>query len=358
MLYRGLILILFSVLSINLNAQVMSNRPIAPSYSSPATTVLSGRIAVEGASALPPDRTTVILECNDQERARAFSDMKGNFILNVSVSERSGLASAGNTLGVVGDQEWSNCGVYGELSGYQSEKIRLFGTTSRGMVQIGTVMLHPMRAAPGAMISVTSLAAPEKAKDAMEKGKEQEKKGRWAAAAGYFKKALSVYPRYALAWVELGRMQIRQNDFQEAEHSLQEAVSHDSGLLPAYAELARVAAVQKQWKELADVTARVLQTAPDSSPEFWFLNSAANYNLGKVRDAQTSIERALRTDTQHQVPQAEYLYGVILAANKDFKSAADHVSVYLQLKPQAKDAARAKQLLAECQKLAGEQAPH
>ncbi len=356
MLYRAILPALFALLPITLTAQVMPNSPMAQHYSAPTTTVLSGRVAVEAGSA-PPDRTTVILLCNDQERARAFSDMKGNFILNVSLVERGPFANPGSVSGVIDDQEWSNCEVHSELTGYQSGKIRLFGIASRGMVQIGTVMLHPLRPTEQATISITSLAAPEKAKHAMEKGKEQEKKGRWAAAAAYFKKALSVYPRYALAWVELGRMQIRQNDFQEAEHSLQEAVSHDSGLMPAYAELAHIALVQKQWKELADVTAHIVQTAPDSSAEFWFLNSAANYNLGNVRGAQTSIERALRIDSRHQVPQAEYLYGVILAANKDFKSAAEHVSTYLQLKPQAQDAAQARQLLAECQKLAGQQLP-
>jgi len=356
MLYRAVLSALFAFLPNAILAQVTAGNAMTQNYAIPSTTVLSGRVAVESGSA-PPDRATVVLQCNDQERARATSDLKGNFILNVSVAESGGYGTPANRLGAIDDQEWSNCELYGELAGYLSEKIRLFGASSRGMVQVGTLLLHPLRKSSQAMVSVTSLAAPEKAKDAVEKGKQQEKKGRWAAAATYFKKALSVYPRYALAWVELGRMQVRENNFQEAERSLQEAVSHDSGFLPAYAELARIAAIQKQWKELADVTARVVQTAPDASPEFWFLNSAANYNLGNLRDARTSIEHALRLDSQHQFPQTEYLYGVILAADKNFKSAAEHVSTYLQLKPQATDAAQARQLLSECQKLSGEQLP-
>jgi len=355
MQYRAVLSLVLAFLPNAILAQVTADNSMSRNYAIPSTTVLSGRVAVEAGSA-PPERTTVVLQCNDQERASASSDLKGNFIMNVSVVERGDYGSSANRIAGIDDQEWSNCEVYAELAGYLSEKVRLFGTSSRGMVQVGTVLLHPLSRNTQGMVSVTSLAAPEKAKDAVEKGKQQERKGRWAAAATYFKKALSVYPRYALAWVELGRMQVRENNFQDAERSLQEAVSHDAGFLPAYAELARIAAIQRQWKELADVTARVVQTAPDASPEFWFLNSAANYNLGNIRDAQTSIERALRIDPRHQFPQAEYLYGVILAANKNFKSAAEHVSTYLQLKPHATDAFQARQLLAECQKQSGEQA--
>lgn len=329
---------------------------MTPSRGAPitsATAVLSGRVVAD--EGLPvPQGVVILLDCDHDIRARSYSDPKGRFSLNVNVMETSSLLSSGQESGLVTDQEWPNCEVYGELSGYRSERIRLFGSNSRGMVQVGTLLMHPLQVAQGATISVASLAAPRKAQEAVEKGKEQEKKGRWAAAADYFKKAVTVYPRYALAWAELGRVQMKQNDFHEAQQSFQQAVTHDSGFLPAYAELAHIAAAQKQWKELADVTARLVQSSSDASPEFWFLNSAANYNLGKIEDAQSSIERAMRLDPNHQVPQAEYLYGVILAAGGQYKSAAEHVSAYLQLHPQAEDASSARRLLAEYQKRAEE----
>ena len=354
MRHASFILPLVLFIPIQIFAQFTEMAPGRQGAMTPMTTVLTGRI-VAGRGLPVPDGVLVVLDCGNGIRARSYADLNGSFSLSVKVLETtSSFLGRGQESGAVTDQDWPNCEIYGEQQGYHSDRIRLFGSTSRGMVQVGTLVMHPLQVAQELTISAVSLAAPRKAQVAVEKGREQERKGRWAAAAEYFKKAVMVYPRYALAWLELGRVQMKQNDFQEAEQSLQQAVTHDSEYLPAYAELARIAAAQKQWKQLSDVTSRLIQSAPDSSPEFWFLNSAANYNLGKINEAHTSIERAMRLDLKHQVPQAEYLYGVILAAGGQYKSAADHVSTYLQLQPQARDAASARRLLAEYQKRAEE----
>jgi tetratricopeptide (TPR) repeat protein len=332
-------------------AQFLESAPSRRTETNPMTTVLMGRVAADSGSA-PPERTDVILDCGNAVRARAYSDAKGNFSLNLSVvdSDSPFLEQQGQAIAAVSDREWSNCELYGELGGYQSQHIRLMGIGSHGMFEVGTIVLHPLQKADGEVVSASALAAPKAAQDAVAQGKDQEKKGRWAAAADYFKKAVAAYPRYALAWVELGRVQIKQNDYQEAEQSLQQAVSHDSGFLPAYAELAHVAAIQKQWKELADVTSRLVAAAPEASPEYWLMNSAANYNLGRLTEAKSSVERGLRLDPKHSFPQMEYLYGVILARERDFKSAIQHISSYLQLNPKAPDSQNAQLLLSECQK--------
>jgi tetratricopeptide (TPR) repeat protein len=314
-------------------------------------TVLMGKVAAEGGSA-PPEKATVILECADETRAHGYSDLKGNFSITVGVVDATpSTALLHRESGVISNQDWANCELYSDLSGFRSERIRMMGAPGRGMVEVGTIILHPVVSQGQEFtVSATSLAAPEKAKKALEKGQEQVKKGRWAAACDYFKKAIAAYPRYALAWVELGRAQAQQNNFTDAQQSFHQAVTQDSGFLEGYAELARIALMQKQWKELSDVTAHLVQSAPDSSPEFWFLNSAANYNLGNVKQAETSAERGLRLDSRHQIPQMEYLYGLILASKQQFKSAAEHVATYLQLSPHASDAHTAQLVLADCQK--------
>jgi tetratricopeptide (TPR) repeat protein len=314
-------------------------------------TVLMGRVSAEGGSA-PPEKATVILECADEARAHGYSDAKGNFGITVAVVDATPSTSLFHReSGVISSQDWANCELYSDLSGYRSERIHMMSAPGRGMVEVGTIVLHPVVSqAQEFTVSATSLAAPEKAKKALEKGREEVKKGKWAAACDHFKKAIAAYPRYALAWVELGRAQAQQNNFADAQQSFHQAVTQDSGFLEGYAELARIAVIQKQWKELSDVTARLIQSAPDSSPEFWFLNSAANYNLGNVKQAEASAERGLRLDSRHQVPQMEYLYGLILASKQEFKSAAEHVAAYLKLSPHASDAQTAQLVLADYQK--------
>jgi hypothetical protein len=199
---------------------------------------------------------------------------------------------------------------------------------------------------PRFTVSVTSLAAPEKAQKAFQKGEEEVRKGRWQSAADNFKRAVAVYPRYAIAWLELGRVNVRQSSWFEARQCFQQAVAQDSKLVDGYLELAHVAAQEHNWEDLANESNRLIQMSPDASAEYWFLNSAAYYNLGNLDRAEASITRGLKLDSRHEYAQMEYLYGLILGSKKEYKAAAEHVSEYLRLAPNAEDSQAARNLLA------------
>jgi len=312
--------------------------------------VLNGKLVAEGSSL--PEPANVLLECRNQVRAHEYSDTKGNFTLRVYVIDQidSGTdVKQGES--VISSQDWIDCELYADIPGYRSEHLPLAEKPTRGMVDVGSIALHSianeqaLSADPRFTVSVTSLAAPDKARKAFNKGEQEERKGKLAAACEYFKNAVAVYPRYALAWLELGRVQARQNSFVEAHESFREAVTQDAKLTDGYVELARVAAQQRNWKELAEVTDNLVQQSPDSSAEYWFLNSAAYYKLGDLKQAESSITHGLRLDPQHQFPQMEYLYGLILGSKQDYKSAADHISNYLRLAPDSKDATAARKAL-------------
>jgi len=205
---------------------------------------------------------------------------------------------------------------------------------------------------PRFTVSVSSLATPEKARKAFDKGEQEERKGKLEAAYDHFKEAVTTYPRYALAWLELGRLQARQSSLVDAQESFRQAVTSDSSLATGYVDFALVAAQQQNWQAVAEMTDTLVQRFPNSSPVYWFLNSAAYYNLGKMKEAESSITRALRLDPQRQLPQVEYLYGLILGNKKDYKSAAEHISAYLRLDPNSKDSLPARQVLAAYQQRA------
>jgi predicted Zn-dependent protease len=319
--------------------------------------VLNGKLVAEGRSL--PEPANVLLECGNQVRAHEYSDNNGNFTLTVYVTDQS---AAGTDMKqqdlVLSRQDWMDCELYADIPGYRSDRLRLAEKPARGSIDVGSIALHSMAndpalsADPRFTVSVVSLAAPDKARKAFAKGEQEVRKGKWESACDYFKKAIEMYPRYALAWLELGRVQARENSFVEAHESFRQAVTQDSKLTDGYVELARVAAQQQNWKELADVSDRLVQAAPDSSPEYWFLNSAAYYNLGDLKQAESSVTRGLRLDLRHQVVQMEYLYGLILGGKKDYKSAAERVSNYLRLAPNSKDAPVARQTLADYQQRA------
>ena len=322
-----------------------------PSAALNQSVILTGSVASEEGS--PPDGSAeVVLECGGEVRARSYSAQKGTFSLTVGLNTAPEAILAPHQQGTISTGEWGTCELYGVLAGYRSERLRLSQTPIPGIQDAGTIMMHPTAPQQGFAVSVTSLAAPEKAKQALAKGQQQASKGKWSAACDYFKRALAVYPRYALAWLELGRAQVKQNSFADAQHSFQEAVTQDSRLIAGYDGLARLALQQHQWEQLAAVTDHIVQFAPDSTPEYWFFNSAANFNLGKVDKAGTSIERGLRLDPKHQLPQMEYLYGLILAGKQDYKSASEHLTTYLQLAPRANDAENARKALSQFQQRA------
>ena len=354
-----LLTVLVSPLTLLAQFQTSASSARAPLASSATTQVmtLSGKIRVQG-DAAPNEMTSVVLQCGGQERARANADREGQFSLTVPaeapvVTNRTGVNGSQNEsgAGLSPTPQLKDCELYADAPGYQSERIQLFAMHD-SLVQVGVITLHPLASSDSNTISVTSLQAPENARKNFEKGQQQAKKNKWAAACEYFKRAIEAYPRYALAWAELGRAQARQNDFADAQVSLHKAVEQDSHLMQGYVDLARLALQRSDWKELAAVTARMVQLAPDYSAQYWFLNSAANYNLGQMPAAETSAARGLRLDQIHQFPQLEYLYAMILANRHDYQSAATHLQSYLHLAPPSKETQDAQNKLIELQKLA------
>lgn len=227
---------------------------------------------------------------------------------------------------------------------------RIRATLDFGDVTLPSLPMDPRRSGdPRFTVSVSSLAAPDKARKAFNKGEQAERKGKLEAAYDHFKEAVATYPRYALAWLELGRLQASQNRFVDAQESFRQAVTTDSSLTTGYVDFAMVAAQQKNWQAVAEMTDTLVQRFPESSPVYWFLNSAAYYNLGKMKEAESSITRALRLDPHRQLPQVEYLYGLILGNKKDYKSATEHISAYLRLAPNSTDSLPARQVLAAYQ---------
>jgi tetratricopeptide (TPR) repeat protein len=221
--------------------------------------------------------------------------------------------------GSVSLQSLNDCELYGDVPGYTSQPLRTFGVHGIGVIKAGTIILHPMNKQPDNFsVSVTSLQAPDNARKNFEKGQEQVKKRKWAAACDYFKKAVQAYPRYALAWLELGRTQLKQNDFSEAQLSFHQATEQDPRLIDAYVQIAELAVQKHEWKELADATDQIVRLSPDSN---------------------------------HRVPQLEYLYGAILARRGDVDSAISHIQAYLRLAPASADASSAQKKLEELQEL-------
>ena len=123
-----------------------------------------------------------------------------------------------------------NCQLRAVLPGFVAETIDLArrSPNQSGRVDVGTIVLHRMKEVQGFTISVTSALAPRKAAEECEKGCGAEKKSKWSEAKSRFARAVEIYPDYAAAWLELGRIQMRLNDVASAKLSFERSASADS----------------------------------------------------------------------------------------------------------------------------------
>jgi tetratricopeptide (TPR) repeat protein len=314
------------------------------------TVFLSGRVVVD--EDMPLQQPAAIeMNCAGRIYTQGYTDAKGYF--SFELRGRNNLLSkdAGDNLN--GAEGWQICEVQASLSGFVSESVPLSSASiSTSLIQSRPIVLHSVTRAEGNMVSATSAAAPPKAQKELQKGVEEARKGKLDSAQSRFQKAVNLYPKYAEAWLDLGRVQLQQDQFDAARQSFQEALAADSKLVGAYSELADLALREKHWQELADATDHILQLDP-AGPQYWYLNSAANYELKKVDKAEKSILQGLRLDVRNAIPRMQYLLAAILALKKDYRGAADHIRSYLRLAPHAADANVAQQQLQQLEKLSG-----
>jgi tetratricopeptide (TPR) repeat protein len=320
---------------------------------------LSGKVAIDDGTVVtePVGIQTV---CRGLKRTVTHSDSHGSFSFQLAspdgtpVTESVGDAEtvwSNNTVprGSANDW-WKDCELQAGLPGFSSTVIELSSQQSPSEnIDIGRIVLHRIGLVQGFTISATSAMAPDEARKAYMKGLEDEKKSKWEAAHELFNKAVHIYSRYAIAWLELGRVQVQQNDPSGARQAFQHALEADPKFVSPYEELAQLAAHEKQWQEVVDTTEKLNALNP-LLPRAWFLSAVANYNLGRLEGAEKSARQGLKLDEERRIPRIEYLLALILMDQNALAEAAEHFRAYLQLAPKADDADAARKQLAQITK--------
>jgi tetratricopeptide (TPR) repeat protein len=248
-----------------------------------------------------------------------------------------------------------NCELRASLSGYTSDTINLATRSSLDSPDVGTILLHRMGAPDTAMtVTATTLRAPKEARRALQKGLELEKKNRTEAAIASLQDAVKVYPEFAFAWYELGKLQLENDHAPNAHESFEAAVKAEPRWPEPYLRLAAMAVKTHDWQAVADTTEHVLHLNTFQYPQAYFLNGAANFNLHHIDLAEEDALAAEKLDMRHQYPQIEKLLGSIYSERHRYADAADKFRSYLMLAPGAEDAAFIRQQLAGMEALAAE----
>lgn len=359
-----------------------TNRPTIPNYPTQDPTqrrqteqfpemqrpmFLSGKVVLDDGTP-PPDFVTIERVCNGVVRPEGQTDGKGRFSFELgrnnavfmdastsspdfpgmggSSSRTSGMP---NNMGMR-ERDLMGCELRASLPGFRSDVINLTGRKFMDNPDVGTIVLHRLGNVEGLTISATSLAAPKEAKKAFDKGREAAKKNKLADAQKNLEKAVELYPKYAVAWYELGMVRDQQKDAEGARKAYAEALAADSKFISPYEGIAQMAVRDNNWQEVADVTDRMIRMNPVDFPRAYFYNAVAKLNLKKLDEAEKSATRLLEMDPQHRIAKGEHVMGVILAQKSDYEGAAKHIRNFIQFAAPGTDLELAKKQLDQLEK--------
>jgi tetratricopeptide (TPR) repeat protein len=338
---------------------------------------LSGKVMMDDGTP-PPESVVIERICNGVRRPEGYTDSKGRFSFQLG-ENRAMLADAsvsghedlfGNTGGLSGnsssgsrtpgmggrpvtERDLMGCELRAALPGFRSDVINLSGRRVFDNPEVGVIVLHRLGNVEGTTISFTSLQAPKDAKKAYEKAREALRKKKPADAQKELEKAVAIYPKYAAAWYELGRLRQAQQDTEGARKAYQEALAADAKYVNPYLQLALMSAMERKWDEVAETCDRIVRLNPVEFPQAYYFSAVANYNLGKMETAEKNAREAQKIDTEHLYPRVDHLLGVILAQKRDYDGALAQMRSYLQFAPNAKDADVVKKQISELERVTG-----
>jgi tetratricopeptide (TPR) repeat protein len=345
------------------------------------TVFISGRVMLEDGTP-PPEPVLIERICGSVRRAEAHTDQKGRFSFQVGAGatnteqltdisadsgRMSGAVPAVNPGGMGGGSglggtrlntpaDLRGCEIHAVLPGYQSRNVNISTQSSGDNPDVGAIILKRLAGRDGDTISVTNALAPNSAKRAFDKARALLAKGEVPNARIQLTKAVAIYPKYAAAWLELGRLQMDSNQSEEARASFNKSLAADPRYLPPYERLAVLEMHDRNWQQLADTTDRLIQLNAYDYPQAFYFNALAHLNLNQPGPAEKSARESLKLDPL-KFARARYILGLAIAQRGDFQPAIDLLKAYLATSPPISDVVLIKDQLVEMEKQMSRQNP-
>ena len=349
-------------------------------WGSPATTTGNGGAAdpsrtvflrgnvlfADGSSPLESVRIERV--CGSQIHIEAHADSKGGFYIRLGADVASNIADADpsdNSLGTARSATADgmnnpagslNCELRAAYPGYSSDSIDLSTYGSGGNPNVGTLVLHPLANVHGTTISATTALAPKSAQKSFAKGYQLWQKAKFAESEQLFKAATADYPKFAIAWFALGRVQQQLKKPAEAVKSYLNAIAADGRYVSPYNQLAFLAGEQAKWQDAVKYSQEAIDLNPVELPSSFWYNAVANYNLKNDTEAEKSARALVKLDVRHRWPQAETMLAEIAQNRGDLSDAAEHLRAFLAEAPDAPNAASVKQQLSRLEAVGTRQA--
>jgi tetratricopeptide (TPR) repeat protein len=325
---------------------------------------LSGKVIMDDGTE-PNSNIRIERVCGGIPRLETHTDNKGRFSFQLGQNLTVDTDASDPSAGGQPNHPWSNssnnslsgnnrtdplwnCELRASYPGYRSDLVELSTRRTLDDPDLGSIVLHHLANVQGSTISITTALAPKHAQKDYEKGVQLAQKGDLADAEKRLMAATNTYPKYAIAWFALGRVEQRMNGRDEdAGRAFQAAIAADNKFVSPYEALAEIAVKETKWQDAADYSKQATDLNPVEFPDAFWCNALANYRLQKPDAAEKSVRSLLKLDTTHKYPEAENLLAHILAEKGKYSEAAEHLRAYIALMPNTKDAAALREDLAK-----------
>ena len=338
---------------------------------------LSGKVLLEDGTP-PSEPVTITRHCNGNRVPMTYTDSKGRFSFEVGGrptvfadassqggSDPRGLggfratsgSGFGGRLGATGfDQiDMSGCDLRADLPGYRSDVISLTRRRVFDNPDVGTIILRRLGGVKGHAVSVTTLAAPKKAKKAYENAsKEMRKKNAKSRkperAIRELEKAVAEYPQYAAAWTLLGEIRMKTMNPQGSRHAFERAIEADPKYLKPYGPLLQLELSQQRWTEADELARQVLRLNPMLSGVRYY-QALARFNDGRLDAAEETAMTLIQGPDGGRYPQIHHLLGLIQAKKGNFVQAATAYRSFVAAQPDSPAASKLQRQMSEWEAL-------
>lgn len=337
----------------------------APQAGSQRPIFLSGMVMTDNGSPLPSN-VNIQSVCGVVRRTMAHVTDSGSFGFqwtNTTIAfgdasqmgrtPGTGAASlTGSRNGTRGLDPLANCELFADVPGYSSTRASLYSRGGQDNYDVGMIVLHHIADGDGHSVSLLALQAPKDAKRAFDKGVSLTAANKPVEALASFEIAVTAYPQYADAWLNMGKIQWQLGRKEEARASFRKSMDLDSKLVGPWQELGFMACDDSKWEEAVKYLDQAVRLDPIDSPIPWYFDALALYNLGRYDLAERSV-RAERKLDRGKNPQADYLLGLVLIARRDLEGGAEALRNYIATAPPSADVATARRELSRVENTIG-----
>jgi tetratricopeptide (TPR) repeat protein len=323
----------------------------------------SGEVKLDDASS-PPEPVAINRVCNGQSHFETWTDAKGRFSFQVTAGGNdAGQADAAQNTAPpsalttpIGTSTGTymplvaalrDCEVQAVLAGYRSELVSIAVKSRSDNGRLGVITLHSLSRATARTVSATTLEAPANARKAYDRGIDALAKQKWEAAADELTKAVKAYPKFAIAWYQLGLLRQKRNDAAGANEAWKQALASDPKYIRPYESLTALADHTRDWVSSEAYSQAWIQLDPEDFPAAYLYNAVANARLNRTDVAERAAREGLHIDKDHRIPRLNAVLGLILMGKNQSAEAAGYFREYLALAPNANDAAAVRQQLSQ-----------